>query len=427
MATTVSEVINGQSHRQNPWDLAQLQFRHVAERLGMSDSTREVLGDTDRILEVAVPVRMDSGRVQMFKGFRVQHNDTRGPYKGGIRYHPWVSVDMIKALAMWMTWKCAVVNIPFGGAKGGVICNPAEMSHEEIERLTRRFTSAIQAAIGPDRDIPAPDVNTNAQVMAWILDTYSQNTGHRALGCVTGKPINLGGTLGREYATSQGLAFVVQEAAKSIGMNLEGARIVIQGFGNVGSHLARIFDAMGARVIGVSDVKGAVMNRARLDLRALLDYVAGTGTVVGFPEAESIDRDAVMEIECDILCPCALGSALHSGNADRIKTRMIAEGANGPTTSEADETLQDKGILVLPDILANAGGVTVSYFEWVQGLMSFFWTEEEINQRLRQVMVTAYREVYERAEREHTDLRTAALETGIERVADAIEKLGLYP
>lgn len=412
---------------QSPLDLAMRLFESAADRLKLSENLREMLRTFTRILEVAVPIRMDSGAIRTFTGYRVQHSDARGPFKGGIRYHPEVTMDEVKALAMWMTWKCALVNIPFGGAKGGVVCDPRAMSPTEIERLTRRFTSSIQPIIGPDQDIPAPDVNTNPQVMSWILDTYSMNTGRRALGCVTGKPITVGGTLGRLGATSMGLAETIAAAAKTLGMPLHEARIVIQGFGNVGSNLAAILHERGCRVIGVSDVNCALVNRSRLDVPALMRHVRETGTIQGFPEAEEVDREALLEIECDVLAPCALGSAINRTNADRVRTRILAEGANGPTTTIADRILREKGVFILPDILANAGGVTVSYFEWVQGIQSFFWTEEEVNSRLKGIMRTAYLETFAMAEREKIDMRSAAHMIGVRRVADAIETLGLYP
>jgi glutamate dehydrogenase (NAD(P)+) len=413
--------------RQNALQLAQLQFEAAADHLGLSESLRSIMRSFTRVIEVAVSVRRDSGLIETFQGYRVQHSDARGPFKGGIRYHPYVTLDTVEALAMWMTWKCALVNIPFGGAKGGVVCDPSKMSQSEIEHVTRRYTSMIQPNIGPDRDIPAPDVNTNAQVMSWILDTYSENIGHRALGCVTGKPVGLGGTLGREGATSQGLSQTIAFAAKHLKMELEGLRVVIQGFGNVGSNLAVILHRLGCQVIGVSDVDGAIVNRSGLDVPALMKHVAETGHVSGFRESEEIERDDLLEIECDVLAPCALGGAINRMNADRIKTRIVAEGANGPTTTVADAIFQEKGVFVIPDILANAGGVTVSYFEWVQGLQSFFWTETEVNDRLRRIMVAAFNETVQTAEADSLSLRTAAHVIGVRRVADALIQLGLYP
>ncbi|MBN1476064.1 Glu/Leu/Phe/Val dehydrogenase [Candidatus Sumerlaeota bacterium] len=413
--------------RQNALQLAQLQFEAAADHLGLSESLRSIMRSFARVIEVAVSVRRDSGQIETFQGYRVQHSDARGPFKGGIRYHPYVTIDTVKALAMWMTWKCALVNIPFGGAKGGVVCDPSQMSQSEIERITRRYTSMIQPNIGPDRDIPAPDVNTNAQVMSWILDTYSENIGHRALGCVTGKPVALGGTLGREGATSQGLSDIITLAVKHLKMDLKDLRIVIQGFGNVGSNLAVICHRLGCRVIGVSDVYGAIVNREGLDVPALMRHVAEAGRVCGFPGAEEIERDDLLEIECEVLAPCALGGAINRMNAERINTRILVEGANGPTTTVGDAILREKGVFVLPDILANAGGVTVSYFEWVQGLQSFFWTEAEVNDRLRTIMEAAFSETVQTAAKGKLSLRTAAHVIGVRRVADALMRLGLYP
>ncbi|MBE3574995.1 MAG: Glu/Leu/Phe/Val dehydrogenase [Firmicutes bacterium] len=378
-------------------------------------------------LEVNFPVKMDDGSVQVFTGFRVQHNTARGPAKGGIRFHPAVTLDEVKALAMWMTWKCAVVDIPFGGGKGGVICDPKRLSPAELERLTRRFTSEISAFIGPDRDIPAPDVYTNAQTMGWIADTYSMHHGHFIPAVVTGKPLALGGSLGRNEATARGCVFVIQEAAQHLGMVLPGATVVVQGFGNAGSVAARLLHQLGCRVVAVSDSKGGIYDAAGLDPDQVLAHKQKTGSVVGFAGAESIGNAELLELPCDVLVPAALENQITEENAGRLRARLVAEAANGPTTPEADRILYQRGIWVLPDILANAGGVTVSYFEWVQNLQFFYWTEEEVNQRLRQTMQRSFRAVWEIAQAQQVDMRTAAYMLAVRRVADAIQARGIYP
>jgi glutamate dehydrogenase (NAD(P)+) len=429
LSETVTASIQTESgaERQNPLQLALLQFENAADILNLAENLRATLRGFMRVLEVSVPIRMDTGAIRSFTGYRVQHNDARGPFKGGLRFHPLVTLDTIRALAMWMTWKCALANIPFGGAKGGIVCDPSTMSRGEVERLTRRYTSMIQPIIGPEQDVPAPDVGTDEQVMAWVLDTYSQNVGHRALGVVTGKPVRVGGTLGRRDATSQGCVDVISAATKHLGIQLAGLRVAIQGFGNVGANLAALLHARGCRVIAVSDVAGAVQNALGLDVPALLRHVELTGSVRGFREAEEIPRDDLMEVECDILAPCALGGAINRRNAERVKTRILAEGANGPTTTVADKILRDKGVFILPDILCNAGGVTVSYFEWVQGLQSFFWAEEEVKERLQRVMHSSFAQVMDAAQRHGVDNRTAAFILGVGRVAEAMSTLGLYP
>jgi glutamate dehydrogenase (NAD(P)+) len=370
---------------------------------------------------------LDDGSLRVFTGYRVHHNLTRGPAKGGLRYHPSVTLDEVTALAMWMTWKCALLDLPFGGAKGGVICDPKAMSAGELERMTRRLTSELMIILGPDRDIPAPDVNTNAQTMAWILDTYSMNVGYSVPSVVTGKPISVGGSRGREEATGRGCVCVVLRALEHLGLPVQGARVVVQGCGNVGLTAARLLEREGARVVGLSDSQSGVHCAAGLDIGQVAAHKQRTGHLAGFPGADPLAHTEVMELECEVLIPAALESQITEGNAGRIRARVVAEGANGPTTPGADRILHDRGVLVLPDILANAGGVTVSYFEWVQGLMEYFWTEAEVRERLDRLMHQAFSEVLAVAERERVDMRLAAYILAVSRVAEATRTRGLYP
>jgi glutamate dehydrogenase (NAD(P)+) len=370
---------------------------------------------------------MDDGSVQVFTGHRVHHNSGPGPTKGGIRYHPDVTIEEVKALAMWMTWKCAVVGLPYGGAKGGVTCNPKQMSQNELQNLTRRFTSEISGIIGPNRDIPAPDVNTNPQIMAWLMDTYSMHHGYSIPGVVTGKPLILGGSEGRSEATGRGTVFTVQEAAPKIGLDLTTSTCVVQGFGNAGSVAARLMSELGSSVIGVSDSTGGIHNPNGLDIPAVIAHKARTGSVVGFEGAEDCTNAELLELECDVLIPAAMEEVITESNAPRIKAKLIAEAANGPTTPEADRILYDRGITVAPDILANAGGVTVSYFEWVQALQAFPWTEVEVNERLSRIMTRAFNAVYETSKRYNVHMRTAALALAIQRVADFTRVRGISP
>ncbi len=407
--------------------MALRQFERVLPHVKLEEDLLDMLRTYERIVTLSIPIRMDDGKIRVFPAYRVQHNSARGPYKGGLRYHPQVEIEEVKALAMWMTWKCAVVDIPYGGGKGGIQCDPKTLSPGEIERLTRRFTSMIQPFIGPDVDIPAPDVNTNAQTMAWFLDTYSMNCGKASLGCVTGKPIALGGSQGRETATAQGCVYTIREMARHIGLNLNGARVVVQGFGNAGFHSARLMRETGAIVLAVSDSQGGVYSAHGLDPNDVFDYKKKTGSVVGFPEGETVTNEELLEIPCDILIPAALEGQITVENAPNIRARIIAEAANGPTTPEADDILHEAGVHVIPDILANAGGVTVSYFEWVQGLQSFFWSEREVNDKLRSVMTQAYDRVYTLSQREKVDMRTAALMLAMRSVAEALRLRGLYP
>ncbi len=411
----------------NPYHMALQQLDRAAEHLKLEDGLRRILGSMKRELEVQFPVRMDDGSVRVFTGYRVQHNLARGPAKGGIRYHPDVSLDEVRALAMWMTWKCAVVRVPFGGAKGGVVVDPKQLSVGELERLTRRYTTEISVLIGPKRDIPAPDVNTNPQIMAWMMDTYSMHVGYSVPAVVTGKPVSIGGSEGRLEATGRGVVIVAREAARWQGLELAEASVAVQGFGNVGGTAARVFHEAGARVVAVSDVNGGIYNERGLDIPAVLRHVQEAGTVVGFPGAEFITNQQLLELPVDLLVPAALENVITAENAPKVRAKMVVEGANGPTTPEADAILQDKGILVVPDILANSGGVTASYFEWVQDLQSFFWSEAEVNKRLEFIMLNAFKEVLRVHQEKGVDLRTAAYILAVGRVAQATKLRGIYP
>ena len=423
----VHDEVQMTSGRLNPWEMAQAQFTAAADRLKLSDDLRAILSEPKRELIVHFPVRMDNGSLRMFTGFRVQHNVNRGPAKGGIRYDAHVSLDEIKALAMWMTWKCAVVDIPYGGAKGGVICNPKELSQAELERLTRRYATEISLLIGPHSDIPAPDVNTNAQVMAWIMDTYSMHAGYTVPAVVTGKPLAIGGSEGRVEATATGVAAMVELAAGELHLPLEGARVAVQGFGNAGSIAAKLLRAKGCRIVAVSDTHGGIYSASGLDPEKVMRHKQEHSTVVGYPGAETVSVEGVLEVPCDVLIPAATENQITGRNAPNVQARLIAEAANGPTTPEADRIFFERGVRVIPDILANAAGVTVSYFEWVQDLQSYFWTSDQIAEKLSQVMTRAYGEVAEIAQRERCDMRLAAYMLAIQRVADATQLRGVYP
>jgi len=412
---------------ENVWDMAQRQLDEVGGLIGLNESLHGYLRWPKRVLEVNFPVRMDDGSFGMFTGYRVQHNMSRGPGKGGIRFHPDVTLDEVKALAMWMTWKCALVSIPFGGAKGGVICNPKSMSLQELENLTRRFTSEISIIIGPEKDIPAPDVYTTPQIMAWIMDTYSMQHGYSIAGVVTGKPVSIGGSLGRDKATARGCMYVVDEAMETLGKTVEGASVAIQGFGNAGMYAAQLMAERGYRIVAVSDSSGGVANDKGLDVKGLTAHKFETGSVVGFTGGERTNNQEVLEFECDVLVPAALEKVITEENAPRIRAAIVAEAANGPTMPEADDILFDRGIMVLPDILANAGGVTVSYFEWVQDLQANFWEEDEINERLKRKMTRAFRETHEQAKRHGVSMRKGAYCVAVARVAEATKLRGLYP
>jgi glutamate dehydrogenase (NAD(P)+) len=411
----------------NPWAMAQHQFDLAAERLNLDPGLRKVLREPRREFTVHFPVTMDDGSVQVFTGYRVQHNLGRGPAKGGLRYHQDVTIDEVKALAMWMTWKCAVVGIPFGGGKGGVQVDPKKLSKRELEGLTRRFATELSVLIGPEKDIPAPDVNTNAQVMAWIMDTYSMHQGYTVPGVVTGKPISLGGSEGRNEATARGTVFCIEEAAPRLGMDLVGATVAVQGFGNAGAIAARLLSELGVKVIAVSDSTAGIHAPDGLDIKAVNRWKAEHGTVKGFPGARDITNAELLALECDILLPAALENQIHAGNARQVKCRMVAEAANGPTNPDADRILEERGIFVIPDILCNAGGVTVSYFEWVQDLNRDHWSEAIVNEKLREIMVKAFEEVYAMHQDAHCDMRTAAYLVAVDRVASATALRGLYP
>jgi len=409
------------------WDNALEQFDIAARVLGLDPSIGRIMRKCQLELTVNFPVKMDNGTVEMFTGYRIHHNGARGPTKGGIRYHPDVSLDEVRALAMWMTWKCAVTNIPYGGAKGGVIVDPATLSLRELEKLTRRYASEISLVMGPDSDIPAPDVNTNAQIMAWIMDTYSMHKGYSVPAVITGKPISMGGSQGRREATGRGVAISLREVARHLGMDLRGATVAVQGFGNVGSVSAYLIQDLGCKIVAVSDVSGGIYNPQGLDPRAVLAYVAQKKFVSGYPEAKPVSNMELLELPVDILVPAALENQITARNADRVKAKVIVEGANGPTTPEADVILNKRGAILVPDILANAGGVVVSYFEWVQDLQSFFWDEEEINRNLERIMINAFKDVMKTSETRKVNLRTAALVLAIQRVAEAIQVRGIYP
>ncbi len=413
--------------QEDPWEMAREQLRRTAALLELDDGMLGVLIECKKAIEVSIPTRRDDGSVDVFKGFRVTHNVARGPSKGGLRYHPAVTLEETKALAMWMTWKCALMELPFGGAKGGVVCNPKDLTMSELERLTRRYTTEIITQIGPEKDIPAPDVGTSAQVMAWIFDTYSMNQGYSVLGVVTGKPVNVGGSLGREKATGRGAGFCAREALRRSGRELTGARVVVQGFGNVGRHLAELLADEGATIIGLSDSTGGIVCEKGIDLVEVRRHKELTGALSGFAGSDDISNDDLLLLDCDVLAPCALEQVLTSENAADVKATIVCEGANGPTTVEADEILDDKGVLVLPDILVNAGGVVVSYFEWVQGLQEYFWKEEEVNQRLDDIITRAFTETWELHESKSLTMRQAAYALGVARVAEATNIRGLYP
>jgi glutamate dehydrogenase (NAD(P)+) len=413
--------------RENPFVNAQRQFDIAADMLDLEAGLRKILRVPQRELTVHFPVKMDDGRIEVYTGYRIQHNITRGPAKGGIRYHTSVDIDEVRALSMWMTWKCATVNIPYGGAKGAVVVDPKQLSISELERLTRRYTSEISLLIGPDKDIPAPDVGTNPQVMAWIMDTFSMHSGHTVPAVVTGKPINIGGSQGRNESTARGLVYILREASRHLSFDITGAKVAIQGFGNVGAVSARVLDEMGATIVAVSDSRGGVYNRSGLPINDVMAHKARTGSVVDFPDADRVTNEELLELACDILIPAALESQITEQNAARIKARVIGEAANGPTTPDADEILYDRGVFVLPDILAGAGGVTVSYFEWVQGLQEFFWNEREVNAQLERVMVNAFQNVLRIAQERRAHMRTAAYLLSVDRVARATTTRGIYP
>jgi glutamate dehydrogenase (NAD(P)+) len=410
----------------NPMEAQAARFDLAAQKLNLDEGIWKVLRYPNREIIVHIPVAMDNGRLEVFTGFRVQHSIARGPAKGGVRYAPDVTLDEVRALASWMTWKCAVVNIPFGGAKGGIICDPHKMSMAELERMTRRYTAELFEFIGPEKDVPAPDVNTNEQTMAWMMDTYSMHMRQTVTAVVTGKPINMGGSRGRREATGRGIMIVCDEAIKKLGLRKEATRVIVQGFGNVGSNAALLMAEAGYKIIGILEVDGGLYNKNGLNVRSLADYRQRNKTVVGFPEAEKVDPAELLVTECDILIPAATENQITSRNADRVKCKILAEGANGPTTASADEVLADKGIFVIPDILCNAGGVTTSYFEWVQDRQGYFWKESVVNEQLETIMVESFQDVVRFAETHKVNNRIAAYMLAIDRVAYTIRQRGIY-
>jgi glutamate dehydrogenase (NAD(P)+) len=423
MATAAPE-----SHlRENPFRIAQQQLENVARTFGIDDRLVEVLSQCKKAVEVSIPTSMDDGSVRAFTGYRVTHNVSRGPSKGGIRYHPDVTLDEVKALAMWMTWKCALMGLPFGGAKGGVVCDPKAMSRGELERMTRRFTSEIINEIGPEKDIPAPDVGTNAATMAWIFDTFSMNKGHSVLGVVTGKPLTIGGSLGREEATARGASFSLSAALDKQGRSMEGLRVAVQGFGNVGSFFAKFVAELGANVVAISDSTGGLYNAHGIDIAAAFAHKRDGGTLAELKGGDRISNDDLITADCDVLAPCALEQVVSETNADAVKAKVIVEGANGPLTPAADDILEANGALILPDVLANAGGVVVSYFEWVQGLQEYFWKEDEVNARLNDIVKRAFEETWATRADRSTSMRLAAYGLAVQRVAEATVTRGLYP
>ncbi|MCB0046080.1 MAG: Glu/Leu/Phe/Val dehydrogenase [Caldilineaceae bacterium] len=414
--------------RASAYAVAQSQFDHVADFMDLEDDMRRYLRTPQRELIVHFPVKMDDGTMKMYTGFRVHHNTTKGPTKGGIRYHPDVTLDECRALAMWMTWKCALMNLPYGGAKGGVIVDPGALSKRELERMTRRFATEIIPFVGPERDIPAPDVGTNAQIMAWFMDTYSMHKGYSIPAVTTGKPVSIGGTVGREYATGLGITYVTRAVLKQrLGRGLEDTTVAVQGFGNVGSWTAKTMHERGARIVAVSDKFGGIYNEHGLDLRLLQRHLDKTGTVTGFNGSDALTNEELLELKVDVLVPAALEGTLTHKNAGRINAQVIVEGANGPTTPEAEEILLDRGALVIPDVLANAGGVVVSYFEWVQGLQSFFWDEGEVRRNMERKLLDNLEQVIGVTMRSHCDMRTAAYTIAIDRIVDAVKLRGFYP
>jgi glutamate dehydrogenase (NAD(P)+) len=424
----VTAVDAGVTHlRENPFEIARNQLQRVADAFDIDPNLVAVLGECKKAVEVSVPVGMDNGTTQVFKGYRVTHNVARGPSKGGIRYHPDVTVDEVKALAMWMTWKCALMGIPFGGAKGGIVCDPKKMSRSELERMTRRYTSEIINEIGPEKDIPAPDVGTDGSVMAWIFDTYSMNKGHSVLGVVTGKPLTIGGSLGREEATARGSLFCIRDAVAKLDKSLAGMTAAVQGFGNVGSFLAKFLHEEGAKVIAISDSTTAWHNPKGIDVPTAFAHKREHHTLAGFKGADEITNEELLLLDCDILAPCALEQVITEQNADKVKAHIICEGANGPVTPAADVILEENGVLILPDVLANAGGVVVSYFEWVQGLQEYFWREDEVNAKLHDIVVRAFEETWQTRADRQTSMRMAAYGIAVQRVAEATTTRGLYP
>ena len=427
MSSKVKRAEPAPADKPNAWKVAQQQLRNVAELLKLDEDIFGILSTPRVCMTVSVPIRHDDGRIRVYTGHRVQHSVARGPGKGGIRYHPDVTLDEVKALAMWMTWKCSVMGLPYGGAKGGITCDPKSMSNRELERLTRRYTSEILPIIGPERDIPAPDVNTTPQIMAWLMDTYSMNKGYTVPGVVTGKPIEIGGSLGRGTATARGLMFTVLSAMDKLSMKKNGLRVAVQGYGNAGYHAAKLLHEQGFRIVACSTSKGGILIEKGFDPDAVHTHYLKTGAVTGYKGADSISNEELLELDCDILLPCALEGQITAENAAKIRARIVGEGANGPTTPEADEILHGNGRFVIPDVLANAGGVTVSYFEWVQALQEYFWSEKDVNAKLKELMDRAFDAVYQVHQERKIDMRRAAYVVAVSRVAEAHRLRGLYP
>lgn len=412
----------------NPFSVALKQLDEASKIIGIDKGMHDVLAQPKRILIVSIPTRMDNDEIHVFTGFRSQHNDARGPFKGGIRYHPQVSIDEVKALSMWMTWKCAIANIPYGGGKGGIICNPKQMSTGELERMTRRYAYAIADIIGPHTDIPAPDVYTGGKEMSWIMDTYSALKGNFVQPeVITGKPLAIGGSLGRNEATGRGLSFTVREAAKKLGINLRAATVAVQGFGNAGQFAAQLLEEMGAKVVAVSDSQGGISNKNGISIGSARAHKEKTGSVVGFPGSNSISNEEILETDCTILVPAALENQITKNNAANVSAKLVAEAANGPTTPEADEILHKNKIMVIPDVLANSGGVTVSYFEWLQNLRREYWTEEQVNSMLDKKMTEAFSDVYDTHDKYQVNMRKASIALAVGRVTEAIKTRGLWP
>jgi glutamate dehydrogenase (NAD(P)+) len=410
----------------NPWEAQAARFDFAAKKLNLDDGLWKILRYPTREIIVHLPVQMDDGRLEVFTGYRVQHSIARGPGKGGVRYSPDVNLDEVRALASWMTWKCAVVNIPFGGAKGGVICDPKKLSQRELEKITRRYTAELIEFIGPEKDVPAPDMNTNEQTMAWMMDTYSMHMRQTVTAVVTGKPLNIGGSRGRREATGRGVLIITDESLKKLGMQREGTRVIVQGFGNVGSNAAQLMHDAGYKVIGIGEWDGGLYNKNGIDINALVEHRQRNGSIIGFNGADAHDAKALLEVECDVLAPCATENVITSKNADKIKAKIIIEGANGPTTSVADDILADKKVFVVPDILANAGGVTASYFEWVQDRQGYFWKEAVVNEQLENILVDSFENVVQYSENHNVNNRIAAYMLAIDRVAFTIKQRGLY-
>jgi glutamate dehydrogenase (NAD(P)+) len=422
----MTTALEQEMQERNPWEAQAARFEYAATKLNLDKGLWKILSQPNREIIVHIPVQMDDGRMELFTGYRVQHSTARGPAKGGLRYSPEVNLDEVRALAAWMTWKCAVVNIPFGGAKGGIICDPKKMSQNELERLTRRYTSELIEFLGPEKDVPAPDVNTNEQTMAWMMDTYSMHMRQTVTACVTGKPIDIGGSRGRREATGRGVMVVTDQALKKLGMDRDSTRVIVQGFGNVGSNAAHLMFQNGYTIVGIAEWDGGIYNKHGIDLDALWEYHQKNRTIHGFPGAEKYDSAELLVTDCEVLIPAATENVITSENASRVKAKILVEGANGPTTTNADKILGEKGVFIVPDILANAGGVTTSYFEWVQDRQGYFWTEAMVNERLDQIMVDSFNDVVHYAEKHTVDNRTASYMLAIDRVAFVIRQRGIY-